>query len=288
MNRRGFTLIQIMVSIGLTSIIMLILSSFAADSFKYVNGMKRSLDMEDTVATVRRSLAKNNECTLNLGNKGIKLVSGEQGTLIEGFSNHEKNGAEISSIIKSGDTDRGVKLSRIQLRKVAAIAPDVNVANLVFTFDKGSGKVASREKIIPLVVKEKGGVITECWTREFTPRYVLDLICRQANGIDEIFIFEECKAVQSKWYTGTLYLAQCPSGTSPRPSPDILDCRAEGYLPNSMDYMVKAPSTSGGTLDVSRPPAIIQYNTATRSCICAYAGDLAIPNAKCAIRCYDD
>jgi hypothetical protein len=288
MNRRGFTLIQLMVSIGLTSVIILILSQFAAESFNYVHGMKRSLDIEDTVAMVRRTLAKNNECTLNLGNKGLKLQGGPQGTLLTGLDQHQKNGTVVASLIKSGQVDRGVKLTRIQLRNVAAIAPDVNVANLVFSFDKGRGKIQSRQEIIPLVVKEKNGVITECWTREYTPRYVLDLICRQANGIDEIFIFEECKVIQGKWYPGTLYHAECPSGSSPRPAPDVLDCRTEGYLPNSDDYIVRAPSTNGGTLQVSRPPAVIRYNSATRSCTCAYAGDLATPDAKCAIRCFED
>ncbi|WP_413295458.1 hypothetical protein ACLSU7_05535 [Bdellovibrio sp. HCB185ZH] len=250
--------------------------------------MKRSLDIDDTVSVVRRTLAKNNECTLNLGNKGIKLPAGSQGTLISSFYHHQKDGTALSPLVKSGQMDGGVKLTRMQLRKVAAIAPDVSVANLVFSFDKGHKKIGSRQKIIPLVVKEKNGIIVECWTREYTPRYVLDLICRQANGIDDIFIFEECKAVQAKWYTGSLYHAECPSGSSPRPAPDVLDCRTEGYLPNSDDYIVRAPSTNGGTLQVSRPPAIISYDSTTRSCTCAYAGDLPTPDAKCAIRCFED
>ena len=292
-SEAGLSFIELIVTLGITSIVMLGISSLMETSVKMKKGIELSAKQLDLVNQIRVVLKKPNSCTLNL--KGLTLDSSNpKGQVIDLF--YPKAGAADPSVFTKGlsiskDLEtRGIQLEPLRMVPYVPLDTETWLVKVLINTKKKGNFIGTREAwdevIAQVAIDPATRVITNClaMTEDDMPKddgknQFNDRICQLMSNGEQIYdpITKGCIS-NLTCVPGSEYTAACPAQT------EIVKCDAIGVSDPGAVKVVRAYE-NGTTRESGPPPAICETDKATNSGKCLYATGSDHSAAKCRACC---
>jgi prepilin-type N-terminal cleavage/methylation domain-containing protein len=158
MNRRGFSLIEVMIAMGILSIVMLASAQMFTQIFAQQRGMNQSFDLLQFIETVDGITRNSPTCQPTLIGQPFNPVT-PTAVVYTDPSGPITVGTRIG-------TNGSLIVDTVMLTSVALTAPNQYLAELSFTVDK-TGQVVGPKTLtrkIRLQVSVLAGLVTDCFS----------------------------------------------------------------------------------------------------------------------------
>jgi prepilin-type N-terminal cleavage/methylation domain-containing protein len=298
-NQKGMTLIEIVVTLGVASIVLGVLGSFAVSTMGMFDHSAKVLMAGEAFEDIRATMTAKAQCTANLAGKSFSATD-PAGLVLQQIGNFDAAGTVVSTSAVVDKDYRGLKVTGLALKPVAQVGTNLIIGNLEISFKKSSGLKSGFSdivRVLPLFVRLNAGKITECWSKVEKPG-VLDVaaatgtICSASSGGSTNTydpVTGTCKVGNSQWIKGSLTSASCPAGMTVAPNPGAYStCKGDvdGQVFQDPVAQVPVQLQNGMNIPSSRPALLQDYKNG--ACVCTWAQDLpasSLVGATCDILC---
>ena len=290
-GRSGFNLVELSISLGLLSVIGLIISQFSASAFGFFSNTQKSMQINDSFELLRLTLAT--QCTPNLKGKALSLnnMSGAGLPSISSFAPDLVT--PLNPVLQTGSTHNGLLIQNIQLLPKVQVNTSLILAELQVNFSsQGGGALQNVLRTLPIFAQVDSDKVSSCWLRPDTANMISsNEICIVASN-SQLDYFDpatnSCTRANASWHSGSTASATCPTGTVlPIGATPGYFCKG-GPPSGFSDSFATTPITFsiGGTQPKRRPYVMTTLNNASATCNCHWATDLATSSAfRCQILC---
>lgn len=289
----GMSLLQMLVTLQVSSILVLMIGNYANTTFRMFSHIDKVAAAGDTIDEVKMFIAPKHQCTLNL--KDMPLVFNQPaGFAVPRIRAFDKDGNANSNVVVSGQKTHGMTVESIRLVPYTKVDPALIMANLEIRFSKEIESSAGPTELtrkLPIFARVKSGKITECWGKKDHGTAELNQLCLStSDGALDTFdpVTNSCKLANGEWFDGENDKASCPKGTIiPAKMSWQSNCRGKlpgGFVDTFPKTMLKL--TNGGSKATQRDP--VRLSLAGNTCRCDWAADIpstTVAGGKCRILC---
>lgn len=286
---KGFSLLEMVISLAVISCLVLILSYFSQNVFMVFGNIEKTKAMTEVMEQLRFTLASGEQCSLNLKDLPFD-VANTAGIPIPRLSTFDNN-----TKLRQSDIVVSSEAQKILLIPVSQVNTGLISANLQINFQpRSAGSAAAVSRVLPIVVRVQQGNIQECWLRKDRAQVEVSQLCiTLTGGALDMLVGMKCELANGKWFVGSSSLATCPSGTLLPPNAKTSTNCDASFPPGFKDEFPKTDvpvvSRKGmGSVRRARDPILLSLDTASSTCYCDAAMD--IPTAiratfSCKILC---
>lgn len=180
--KKGFSIVEIMVALGISSVLVLAIMNAQKISEESMGNIKRNNDINELIQFLTAELSKDEVCQKNFGNKAI----------VNSYSSiiNKQGGTILATGAYNPETKQGGTKSNINIVSMATSAGTGNKMNLTVTYRqlvKGWENASTNETfVLPINVYLKNGLINSCYS---------DL-----QSTLELAVQAACQGEGAKWY----------------------------------------------------------------------------------------
>jgi type II secretory pathway pseudopilin PulG len=294
-RQQGFTLMNLLLSLGLVATVALALAAIAGSSSSFLSNMDQMARINDTMDEMLNGLSIDGQCKKNFLNVGLSATPPVE-SQVNKVSFFDPSGIP-HDILALNQVLPGIAVKDLRLVPGPEINSSVVAASLQVTFQKSStdgGQTIRRS--IPIFAVTQAKKLVDCWVRKVNPSIVYDQICLTSSGqvLDKFDpIANECTVTNGRWVPGTSTAASCPGGAYVAPSnaSSLSHCRVQlpsGWSDPAIGTAPPIPFTNGYSSTGLRSPFLLVLNKAANSCQCYWATDIPAANttgATCQVLC---
>lgn len=291
----GMSLIELVIAMAVGAVMLTAVSYLAASTMRFFAQADRDGNISDIHESVKVTLTSKTQCTNNFLN--IALTSSDvNGVPLTKISNFDQNSNITAALVETAKDYRGVTVSKLLLRPVAAAGTNLLIANLEINLKTSNG-ANEFTRVVPLYARMQNGKIKECWSKkeqQSANPTEANVVCEEvSSGAKRVYdpVLKKCVTGKAKWVVGDLRGASCPPGWQmPKDGGAYTACKGQVDPMYWDDPIAQVPVTlqDGTVLASSR--AAIKHLVDNGSCVCAWADDLpakSLTNANCQILCVE-
>ncbi|HEY8269417.1 MAG TPA: prepilin-type N-terminal cleavage/methylation domain-containing protein [Pseudobdellovibrionaceae bacterium] len=282
MKVRGFSLVEMLISVAVISCLVLVLTFFSQNAFRIFANMEKTKSIAEVMEQLRFTLAVGEQCSLNF--KDLPLsVADTAGVPLQSISTFDNNTKlKNSDIVVVSAGSNLTSAQSILLIPQSQLNIGLISANLQVAFQAGNNaNVPAILRSLPILVRVQGGKVQECWVKRDSSHVAGGLLCQAltAQALNSVGS-TQCELRNGRWFIGTSTQASCPAGAL-LPAQANSDANCAVDMPSSfVDTFPKSNISvvSGGGTDqwpMARSPVLLSLDAPSSTCYCDAAADLS-------------